>query len=122
MVDATGSAEGAQLIDPFIKGCFSGKVIATRAHPKNKDTTFCTPSTRRKCIAKRMATLRKDGAVTEQDLEKEDVPNASPRLLPCIAGKSRAALDTLFNKTLSETRSWFVFCVNPNDLQAIHFP
>ena len=66
--------------------------------------------------------LRKDGAVTEQDLEKEDVPNASPGLMPCIAGKLRAALDTLFNKTLSETRSWFIFCVNPNNLQAIHFP
>ncbi|KIM50270.1 hypothetical protein SCLCIDRAFT_34456 [Scleroderma citrinum Foug A] len=33
---------------------------------------------------------------------------------PCVAGKFRTALDTLFD-TLSETQMWYIFCINPND-------
>ena len=33
---------------------------------------------------------------------------------PCVAGKFRAALDTLFD-TLSKTQTWYIFCINPND-------
>ncbi|KAG6369412.1 hypothetical protein JVT61DRAFT_14895 [Boletus reticuloceps] len=33
------TAERAELINPFIKGLFSGKATATQAHPKNEDTT-----------------------------------------------------------------------------------
>ncbi|KAF8549909.1 hypothetical protein OG21DRAFT_532222, partial [Imleria badia] len=74
-----------------------------------------TPSTRRKGTVKRMAMLREDGVVEEQDREEEDALNASSGLTPCIAGVFRAALDTLFET--SETQSWFVFCGNPNDSQ-----
>ncbi|KAF8557535.1 P-loop containing nucleoside triphosphate hydrolase protein [Imleria badia] len=127
MVGTTDGAEGAGSINPFVKGLFSGKAIAMQAHPKNEDTIvsaqqpvkpMCTPSTRRKgtVTGKRMAMLREDGAVEEQDREEDDALNASSGLTPCIAGEFRAALDTLF-ETLSETQSWFVFCVNPNDSQ-----
>ena len=124
MAGATDGAEGAGSINPFVKGLFSGKAIATQAHPKNEDTIVSAqqhvkpmraPSTRRKGTIKRMATLREDGAVEEQDREEDDAQNLSGPT-PCIAGEFRAALDTLFD-TLSETQSWFVFCVNPNDSQ-----
>ncbi|KAF8121277.1 P-loop containing nucleoside triphosphate hydrolase protein [Boletus edulis] len=75
-----------------------------------------TPSTRRKGTVKRMATLREDSAVEEQEREDNDAPNSSSGLTPCVAGEFRAALGTLF-ETLSETQSWFVFCANPNDSQ-----
>ncbi|KAG8216178.1 P-loop containing nucleoside triphosphate hydrolase protein [Butyriboletus roseoflavus] len=111
-------------INPFVKGIFSGKAIATQAHPKNEDTIVSAqqpvkpmraPSTRRKGTVKRMPMLREDGAGDEQDREEDDMSNPSG-LTPCVAGEFRAALDTLF-ETLSETQSWFVFCVNPNDSQ-----
>jgi len=121
-VGAADGAEGAGSLNPFVKGLFSGKAIATQAHPKDEDTIVSAqqlvkpmraPSTRRKGTAKRMPQLREDGAVEEQDRDEEDSPSGPT---PCIAGEFRAALDTLFG-TLSETQCWFVFCVNPNDSQ-----
>ncbi|KAF8546244.1 P-loop containing nucleoside triphosphate hydrolase protein [Imleria badia] len=98
MLGTTDGTEGAGSINPFpIK-------------------LMRTPSTRRKATVKQMAMLRKDGAVKEQDREEDDAPNASSGLMPCIAGEFRAALDTLFDM-LSETQSWFIFCVNPNNSQ-----
>ena len=53
----TDAIEGASSINPFVKGPFSGKAIATQAHPKSEDTIvavqqpvkpMCAPSTRRK--------------------------------------------------------------------------
>jgi chitin synthase len=35
---------------------------------------------------------------------------------PCVAGKFRVALDMLF-ETLDETQPWYIFCINPNDMQ-----
>ena len=35
---------------------------------------------------------------------------------PCVAGKFRAALDTLFD-TLSKTQTWYILCINPNDVR-----
>ncbi|KAH0831304.1 glycosyltransferase family 2 protein [Lanmaoa asiatica] len=122
---AADGAEGVGSINPFVKGLFSGKAIATQAHPKNEDTIVSAqqpvkpmraPSTRRKGTVKRMPTLREDGATEEQDREEEDALNPSSGQTPCVAGEFRAALDTLF-ETLSETQCWFVFCVNPNDSQ-----
>ncbi|KAG6377242.1 P-loop containing nucleoside triphosphate hydrolase protein [Boletus reticuloceps] len=125
LAGASDGAEGAGSANPFVKGLFSAKAIATQAHPKNKDTIISaqqpvkpmrTPSTRRKGTVKRMATLREDSAVEEQEQEDDDAPNSSSGLTPCVAGEFRAALGTLF-EMLSETQSWFVFCVNPNDSQ-----
>ena len=118
-------AEGVGSINPFVKGIFSGKAIATQAHPRNEDTIVSaqqpvkpmrTPSTRRKGTIKRMATVREDATIEEQDREEEEAPNTTAGQTPCVAGEFRAALDTLF-ETLSDTQSWFVFCVNPNDSQ-----
>ncbi|KAG6377810.1 P-loop containing nucleoside triphosphate hydrolase protein [Boletus reticuloceps] len=98
LAGASDGAEGLGSANPFVEGLFSAKAIATQAHPKNEDTIVSaqqlvkpirTPSTRRKGMVKWMATL---------------------------PGEFRAALGTLF-ETLSETQSWFVFCVNPNDPQ-----
>ena len=124
VVGAADGAEGAGSINPFVKGLFSGKVIATQAHPKNEDTIVSaqqtvkpmrTPSTRRKGTSKRLPALREDDAAEEQDHEDEE-GNPSSGATPCVAGEFRAALDTLF-ETLSDSQSWFVFCVNPNDSQ-----
>ena len=122
---AADGAEGTGSINPFVKGLFSAKAIATQAHPKNEDTIVSAqqpvkpmraPSTRRKGTIKRMPMLREDGAAEEQDREEEDAAGPSSGLTPCVAGEFRAALDTLF-ETLSDTQCWFIFCVNPNDSQ-----
>ncbi|KIJ64935.1 glycosyltransferase family 2 protein [Hydnomerulius pinastri MD-312] len=116
-------SEGAGSINPFVKGLFSGKAIATQAHPKDEDTIVSAqqpvkpmraPSTRRKGTIKRMPTLRENAGVEQEDRDDDDAPSSGGA--PCVAGEFRAALDTLFD-TLSDTQNWFVFCVNPNDSQ-----
>ncbi|KAG6837153.1 hypothetical protein H0H93_013743 [Arthromyces matolae] len=109
-------------INPFVKGLFSAKAIATQAHPRNEDTIVAAqqavkpmraPSTRRKNTVKRMPTLREAGDGIE---EKEEVEEAFAGGAACVAGEFKSALDTLF-ETLDEAQPWFVFCINPNDSQ-----
>lgn len=116
----TSGLEGSGSINPFVKGLFSAKAIATQAHPRNEDTIVAAqqpvkpmraPSTRRKGTIKRMPLLR-ENTIDEKD---DDEPAISGGI-PCVAGEFRSALDTLF-ETLSETQAWYVFCVNPNDSQ-----
>lgn len=113
------SSELAGSINPFVRGLFSTKAIATQAHPRHEDTIVAAqqpikpmraPSTRRKKSIKRMPTLGED--------DKDDDETVDPLTggIPCVAGEFRLALDTLF-QTLDETQPWYVFCVNPNDAQ-----
>ncbi|KAH7883110.1 glycosyltransferase family 2 protein [Phlebopus sp. FC_14] len=120
----TDGVEGTGSINPFVKGLFSGKAIATQAHPKSEDTIVSAqqpvkpmraPSTRRKGTIKRMPTVREHAGIEEQERDEEDTSGAISGV-PCVAGEFRAALDTLFD-TLADTQNWFVFCVNPNDAQ-----
>ncbi|KAG1818874.1 glycosyltransferase family 2 protein [Suillus variegatus] len=113
-------AEGAGSMNPFVKGLFSGKAIATQAHPKNEDTIVAAqqpvkpmraPSTRRKGTIKRMPTLRESG-VDEQDREDDDITASAGSGTPCVAGEFRSALDTLF-ETLGDTQNWYL----PNQLE-----
>lgn len=110
--------------NPFVKGLFSGKAIATQAHPRNEDTIVAAqqvvkpmraPSTRRKNTIRRMPTVKETGGDPEEK-EKEDEESPASSGTPCVAGEFRAALDTLF-ETLDEAQAWFVFCINPNDSQ-----
>lgn len=112
------------MITPFVKGLFSSRIIAAQAHPKNEDTIvsaqqhvkpMCVLSMHRKGTIKWMITLHEDGAVKEQNWEEDDARNFSGPT-PCIMGEFRATLDMLFD-TLSEAQTWFIFCMNPNDLQ-----
>ncbi|KAK2462553.1 hypothetical protein APHAL10511_005523 [Amanita phalloides] len=137
--DAPGSGmgnDGSGSVNPFVKGLFSAKAIATVAHPRNEDTIVAAqqpvkpmraPSTRKKgtgSVVRRMPTLLEGGAeIDEKDRDKDDDEfwdNAGGKGQdtgkPCVAGEFRAALDTLF-ETLDETQSWYIFCVNPNDAQ-----
>ncbi|KAI9438359.1 glycosyltransferase family 2 protein [Lactarius indigo] len=120
---AADAGEGSGSNNPFVRGLFSGKAIATQMHPRNEDTIVAAqqpvkpmraPSTRRKNTVRRAPTL---GDVEEKDRDEDD---AAPTTLngssPCVAGEFRSALDTLF-ETLEETQTWYVFCVNPNDSQ-----
>ncbi|KAF4579719.1 hypothetical protein EYR40_000103 [Pleurotus pulmonarius] len=116
----TDGADGSGSNNPFIKGLFSAKAIATQAHPRNEETIVAAqqpvkpmraPSTRRKGTIKRMPTV-KEGMDDEHD---DDAAPASGGI-PCIAGEFRAALDTLF-ETFDESQAWYVFCINPNDSQ-----
>lgn len=111
--------------NPFIKGLFTGKAIATQAHPRDEETIVSAqqtmkpmraPSTRRKGTIKRMATVKEN--VDQDDKEEEDAApsGAAGGANACIAGSVRSSLETLF-ETLDETQSWFVFCINPNDSQ-----
>jgi len=117
-------AEGAGSMNPFVKGLFLGKAIATQAHPKDEDTIVAAqqpvkpmraPSTRRKGTVRRMPTLRENGG-EEQDRDDDDITASGGNGTPCVAGEFRSALDTLF-ETLGETQNWYVFCINPNDSQ-----
>ncbi|KIM80662.1 glycosyltransferase family 2 protein [Piloderma croceum F 1598] len=116
----TSGVEGSGSINPFVKSLFSGKAIATQAHPRNEDTIVAAqqpvkpmraPSTRRKGTIKRMNTVKE--ATIEEKEEDEPPTTGGP---PCVTGEFRSALDTLF-ETLNETQAWFVFCINPNDSQ-----
>ncbi|KAG6887187.1 hypothetical protein C0992_000245 [Termitomyces sp. T32_za158] len=120
LLRGTDGQEGSGSMNPFIKGLFSGKAIATQAHPRNEDTIVAAqqavkpmraPSTRRKHTIKRLPTLREGG-----DDEKEEAEDGISGGAPCVAGEFKAALDTLF-ETLDEAQAWFVFCINPNDSQ-----
>ncbi|KAF8634990.1 hypothetical protein AX15_000605 [Amanita polypyramis BW_CC] len=132
-------SDGTGSVNPFVKGLFSAKAIATVAHPRNEDTIVAAqqpvkpmraPSTRRKGTGsgvRRMPTLLEGGAadVEEREREKDEDDfwdnavggaKGGQEGKPCVAGEFRAALDTLF-ETLDETQPWYVFCVNPNDAQ-----
>ncbi|THU93370.1 glycosyltransferase family 2 protein [Dendrothele bispora CBS 962.96] len=119
--------ENSGSINPFVKGLFSGKQIATTVHPRNEETIVSAqqnvkpmraPSTRRKGTIKRMPTVREsvDGDDTFQEKDDTLVGGTGAGGNGCIAGEFKAALDTLF-ETLDETQAWHVFCVNPNDSQ-----
>ena len=56
------------------------------------------------------------GEGEEKEREEDEAPLGGASGAPCVAGEFRLALDTLF-ETLSETQTWYVFCVNPNDSQ-----
>ncbi|KAF8625844.1 hypothetical protein AX17_006740 [Amanita inopinata Kibby_2008] len=138
--DAPGSGlgtDGSGSINPFVKGLFSGKAIATQAHPRNEDTIVAAqqlvkpmraPSTRRKGAqggARKMPTLLEGSVegVDEKERERDEDETVGEGKggvgadgKACVAGEFKAALDTLFD-TLEETQSWYVFCINPNDSQ-----
>ncbi|KZV71243.1 glycosyltransferase family 2 protein [Peniophora sp. CONT] len=125
--EATGS-EGTGSINPFVRGLFSAKAIATQVHPRHDETIVAaqqpfkpmrTPSTRRKNTIKRSnsttlgAIDEKNAGAADDDDEGGDKKSGGQ---PCVAGEFRQALDTLF-ETLDETHAWFVFCIAPNDSQ-----
>ncbi|KAJ7265999.1 glycosyltransferase family 2 protein [Mycena haematopus] len=119
-----GESEGGQggSVNPFVKGLFSARAIATQAHPRNEDTIVAAqqpvkpmraPSTRRKNAPKRALSPTADD-IPEDDDAGADSSKASGN--GAIAGEFRAALDTLFS-TLTETHTWHAFCINPNEAQ-----
>ena len=135
----TDTIEGAGSINPFIKGLFSEKAIATQAHPKSEDmivavqqpvkpmrapSTWCKGTMRWMPVGCDAATV----TIVEEDQDNEDAAqhndvgassiDVSRAGVPCVAGKFHAVLNTLFN-TLSETQMWYIFCINPND---VHLP
>ena len=113
------AADGSGSINPYVRGLFTSKAVATQVHPKNEETIISAqqpvkpmraPSTRRKNTIKRMPTVR------ETDADEKEEEDTSSGGAPCIAGQFRSALDMLF-ETLEETQAWYVFCINPNDSQ-----
>ncbi|KAG6369434.1 hypothetical protein JVT61DRAFT_14849 [Boletus reticuloceps] len=87
LASASDSAEGVGSANPFVKGLFSAKAIATQAQPKNEDTIISaqqpikpmhTMSMCHKGTIKRMAMLHEDTAVEEQ--EADNTPNSSSGL------------------------------------------
>lgn len=114
----TPATDGSGSINPFVRGLFTSKAVATQVHPKNEETIIAAqqpvkpmraPSTRRKGTIKRMSTVKETDA---DEKEEEEAPGTAL----CIAGQFRAALEMLF-ETLEEAQAWYVFCVSPNDSQ-----
>ncbi|KAF7342277.1 Glycosyltransferase family 2 protein [Mycena venus] len=125
--DGQGAGAGGGSVNPFVKGLFSNRAIATQAHPRNEDTIVAAqqpvkpmraPSTRRKNAPKRTSAVPMSpgpGDIPEEEELTETMPTSSGGIAT-VAGEFRSALDTLF-ATLEETQAWHVFCVNPNDSQ-----
>lgn len=125
---AVDGLEGSGSINPFVKGLFSAKAIATQAHPRNEDTIVSAqqavkpmraPSTRRKSTIKRMPTVKETTDIEEKERDDEDTQGPfgqSSHTSPCVAGEFKAAMDTLL-ETIDETQPWYIFCINPNDSQ-----
>jgi chitin synthase len=76
--EAAAAGEGSGSINPFVRGLFSGKAIATQMHPRNEDTIVAAqqpvkpmrnPSTRRKNTVRRAPTL---GDVEEKERDDDD--------------------------------------------------
>ncbi|KAH9913588.1 P-loop containing nucleoside triphosphate hydrolase protein [Fomitopsis serialis] len=105
-------ADGSGSSNPFVRSLYSGKAIGAQAHPRNEDTIL---SAQQPVKPKRAPSVRGKGTVKRMPTEPlgTAVQASGP---PCVAGEFRSALDTLF-ETLEEMRSWYVFCVNPNDSQ-----
>lgn len=128
---APDGAEGAGSANPFVRGLFSTKAIATQAHPRNEETIVAAqqpvkpmraPSTRRKNTVRRMRDSASAGMLADIDEKERDDDEGGAQTstpaggAPCVAGEFKSALDTLF-ETLEESQTWYVFCVNPNDSQ-----
>lgn len=126
---AADGHEGSGSINPFVKGLFSAKAIATQAHPRNEDTIVAAqqavkpmraPSTRRKNTVKRLPAVKENSEIEEKDRDEDETAAGGAGQLtsssPGVAGEFKAALDTLF-ETIEETQPWYVFCINPNDSQ-----
>ncbi|KIJ58233.1 hypothetical protein HYDPIDRAFT_34369 [Hydnomerulius pinastri MD-312] len=93
-------SEGAGSINPFVKGLFSAKAIATQAHPKDEDAIVSAqqpvkpmraPSTCHKGTIKCMPTLRENAGVEQEGCDDDDSPSSGGT--PCVAGEFCAALD-----------------------------
>ena len=106
-------AEGAGPMNPFVKGLFSGKAIATQAHPEDEDTIIAAqqpvrpmraPSTCRKDTVRCTPTLHENGT-EEQDRGDDDLTATGP---PCVAGDFHSALEMLF-EILVETQNLVSF-------------
>ena len=125
-IDSSGSSNS------FVKGLFSSKAIATQVHPRDHDTIIAAqqpvkpmraPSTRRKGRGPRLAALGEADAEDKPDADEGgDVgggnggPSSAAPEIRCVVGEFKSALDVLF-ETFEETKAWFVFCWNPNDVQ-----
>lgn len=97
----------------FVKQLFASAALSTTSHPKSDSTIVATqqlqrpmraPSTRRK------ARFEGEKAPVEADEAKKDLEGKS------VVADFDASLGTLF-QTLADTKTWFVFCVRPNDGQ-----
>jgi chitin synthase len=110
--------------NPFIKDLFSSAAIATQVHPRDAETIIAAqqpvkpmraPSTRRKGgRGPRMAALGEEGD-EEDDSTPAPLPAGSEKVR-CVVGEFKASLDVLF-EAFDETKSWNIFCLNPNDVQ-----
>lgn len=98
--------------NPFVRGLFSGKAIATQAHPRHEETIVAAqqsmkpmrqPSTKRKQSVRRTP-LRGN---TQGTIQEDDEGAEGDSGIRCIAGQIRDAIDQLF-ETLDETQAWFV--------------
>jgi chitin synthase len=124
-----GATESTGSSNPFVQGLFTNKAVATEVHPHDEETIVAAqqsvkpmraPSMRRKGrgIA-RLASVGEEGdAEAAQGEESADVGggnNEAPaRGIRCVLGEFKSSMDVLY-QALNETRTWYIFCLNPND-------
>lgn len=128
----TSAVQGLEQLTPwkeqgqsthFSRPFFSGKAIATQAHPRSKNVIAVAqypvkPMHASSTRLKRMTVGR--GAITptiaEEDGDDDEAQHgdvcasgvdATGAGTPCVMGEFRAVLDTLFD-TLSETQAWYI--------------
>ena len=125
-IDVPGMAMlGGSGVNPFVKGLFNGRAIATQVHPRNEDMIVAgqqavkpmqVQSTRRKGAIRRMLTVSESPIIEEEAKAEESTAIGAATAsggIPCVAGKFKAALDMLLT-TLDKTQAWSVFCITPS--------
>ena len=116
-------------------GLFSGKAIATQAHPKNEDTIravsaqqFINPM--RAPSTRRMAMFLNDCAIEQQDWEEDDAPNPAlghrplrPLWTPCSRRyqKHSAVRSTCFLSLMQGLNLLHMSCLNVEESSPIRY-
>nr|ODN91163.1 chitin synthase [Cryptococcus depauperatus CBS 7841] len=114
-VEAHGSS------NPFIKGLFSMKNIATQSHPRSDSTIVAAQQPVRPVRAPSMRKRKDRPLVTISEKEEDNViggneESYADKELRCIAGQHLSAIQSLL-QSFEQTQLWYIFCICPNDSQ-----
>jgi chitin synthase len=125
---SAGAMESTGSSNPFVQGLFTNKAVATEVHPHDEETIVAAqqsvkpmraPSMRRKGrgIGK-LAAVGEEADEVDEAIEGAEVGggnNEAPaRGIRCVLGEFKSSMDVLY-QALDETKTWYIFCLNPND-------
>ncbi|GAA5957121.1 hypothetical protein JCM3765_005413 [Sporobolomyces pararoseus] len=125
--DALSTSGGSSL--SFVRQLFENGAVETKVHPKSEDTIVGAnqkvgprraPSTRRPRGKNAGTNPFSDSTTSENPIEEEET---APATTDSSKVETRSIVQevndslTLLVNTLNTTRSWYIFCLRPNDAQ-----